>query len=64
VSQAYYYSSTCQPRKEIEMYGKEAKQNLIAEFAQLLEYKTFHGKLAKDLDTRTERRSHKYDKPH
>jgi hypothetical protein len=36
-------------KKGIEKYGREAELQLIAEFKQLMEYKTFHGRKAEDL---------------
>ena len=36
-------------KKGIEKYGKEAELSLIAEFQQLMEYKTFHGRDASTL---------------
>jgi len=36
-------------KKGIDKYGKEAEQKLIAEFAQLLEYSVFHGRVASEL---------------
>ncbi len=42
-------------KQGIKKYGKEAEIKLIAEFKQLMEYKTFHGKKASDL-TMSEKR--------
>ena len=36
-------------RKGIEKYGREAELKLLAEFKQLMEYKTFHGRKADEL---------------
>ena len=36
-------------KKGIEKYGDEAERKLIAEFTQLLQYKTFHGRHASEL---------------
>ena len=38
-------------KKGIEKYGREAELKLLAEFKQLMEYKTFHGRHAEDLTT-------------
>ena len=36
-------------KEGIKRYGREAELKLLAEFKQLMEYKTFHGKKAEDL---------------
>ena len=36
-------------KKGIKKYGREAELKLIAEFKQLMEYKTFHGRKADEL---------------
>ena len=36
-------------KQGINKYGREAKLQLLAEFKQLMEYRTFHGRKAEDL---------------
>ena len=36
-------------KQGIKKYGREAKLQLLAEFKQLMEYKTFHGRKAEDI---------------
>ena len=44
-------------RQGIAKYGREAEQKLMAEFMQLLEYKTFHGRKANELTKEQKRRA-------
>ena len=44
-------------KKGIERYGREAELKLLAEFKQLMEYKTFHGRNAKELTYEQKRKA-------
>jgi len=46
-------------KQGIKKYGREAKIQLLAEFKQLMEYKTFHGRKAADLTFEQKKRAAK-----
>ena len=49
-------------KQGIKKYGKEAEIQLLAEFKQLMEYKTFHGRKASDLTYEQKKRAAKPDR--
>ena len=47
-------------KKGIQKYGREAELKLLAEFKQLLEYKTFHGVKASELTAEKKKKAAAY----